>query len=92
MGLTWEMANQASGVQRVLVDLRVHYVKANGKHSPKVFKLKTVELAPRETIRFSKSLALTQLTTRIHYPGMHRIELLVNGRPYPLGRFHVTAG
>ena len=87
-----EVASQASGVQRVLVDLRVHYVKANGKQSPKVFKLKTVELAPKQTIAFSKTLALTQLTTRTHYPGLHRIELLVNGHAYPLGAFHVTAG
>ncbi len=87
-----EMASRASGVQRVLVDLRVHYVKANGTHSPKVFKLKTVELPPKGTIRFSKSLALTQLTTRTHYPGRHRIELLVNGQAYPLGEFQVTAG
>ena len=87
-----EVASQASGVQRVLVDLRVHYVKANGKQSPKVFKLKTVELAPKHTIAFSKTLALTQLTTRTHYPGLHRIELLVNGHAYPLGAFHVTAG
>ncbi|MGC3975932.1 MAG: hypothetical protein QM771_16345 [Nitrospira sp.] len=85
------MANRASGLQRVLVDLRVHYVKANGKHSPKVFKFKAVELAARETLRFSKSLALAQLTTRTHYPGKHRIELLVNGQAYPLGEFHVTA-
>ena len=87
-----EMASQASAVQRVLVDLRVHYVKANGRHSPKVFKLKTVELLPKGTIRFSKSLALTQLTTRTHYPGLHRLELLVNGQAYPLGEFHITAG
>lgn len=92
VGITCEVASQASGVQRVLVDLRIHYVKANGKQSPKVFKLKTVELAPKETIRFNKSLALTQLTTRTHYPGPHRIELLVNGHAYPLGAFHVTAG
>jgi len=39
-----------------------------------------------------KSLALTQLTTRTHYPGLHRIELLVNGHAYPLGVFHITAG
>ncbi|HNA47164.1 MAG TPA: DNA alkylation repair protein [Nitrospira sp.] len=92
VGVTWEVANQASGGQRVLLDLRVHYLKANGKHSPKVFKFKTVELAARETLRFSKSLALTQLTTRTHYPGLHRIELLVNGHAYPLGVFHITAG
>lgn len=91
VNIACEMANQASGMQRLLVDLRVHYVKANGKQSPKVFKLKTVELARRETIRFTKSLALAQLTTRTHYPGRHRIELVVNGRAYPLGAFHVTA-
>ena len=92
VGIMCEVASQASGVQRLLVDLRVHYVKANGKSSPKVFKLKTVELAPKQTIAFSKTLALTQLTTRTHYPGLHRIELLVNGHAYPLGAFHVTAG
>ncbi|ODT46275.1 MAG: DNA alkylation repair protein [Nitrospira sp. SCN 59-13] len=92
VGLTCEVANQASGVQRVLVDLRVHYVKANGKHSPKVFKLKMLELAAQETVRFSKSLALTQLTTRTHYPGLHRLELLVNGHAFPLGEFHISAG
>lgn len=92
VNISCEVANQASGRQRVLVDLRVHYLKANGKHSPKVFKLKTVELAPMESIRLSKSLALTQFTTRTHYPGIHRIELLMNGCAYPLGRFHVTAG
>ncbi len=91
VGITCEMVNQATVMQRVLVDLRVHYVKANGRHSLKVFKLKTVELAPRETIRLSKSLALTQLTTRTHYPGAHKIELLVNGHAHPLGAFHVTA-
>ena len=92
VGIMCEVASQASVVQRLLVDLRVHYVKANGKPSPKVFKLKTVELAPKQTIAFSKTLALTQLTTRTHYPGLHRIELLVNGNAYPLGTFHVTAG
>ena len=91
VAIACEMASQASRVQRVLVDLRVHYVKANGTHSPKVFKLKTVALAPKEIIRFSKSLALRQLTTRTHYPGLHRIELLVNGHAHPLGEFHVTA-
>lgn len=90
--ISCDVANQASGAQRLLVDLRVHYVKANGKQSPKVFKLKTVELPPKGTIRLSKSLALTQFTTRTHYPGLHRIELLVNGHAYPLGQFHVTAG
>lgn len=89
VAITCEIVNQSSVPQRVLADLRVHYVKANGTNSPKVFKLKAVELAPRETVQVSKSLSLAQLTTRRHYPGTHRVEVLVNGRAHPLGTFQL---
>ncbi|MBI4000397.1 MAG: DNA alkylation repair protein [Nitrospira defluvii] len=90
--LACELANTASTVQRVLVDLRVRYIKANGAHRSKVFKLKTVELAPQEAVPLSKTLSLAQLTTRRHYPGRHNMELMVNGRAYPLGTFDLVQG
>jgi hypothetical protein len=34
--------------QSFLIDLAVHFVKANGNGSPKVLKLKHVDLPPRE--------------------------------------------
>ncbi len=90
--LACELVNTASRVQRLLVDLRVRYIKANGTHRPKVFKLKTVELAPREAVPLNKTLSLMQLTTRKHYPGTHHMELMVNGRAYPLGTFELLQG
>ena len=89
--ITCEIANRATVAQPVLVDLRVHYVKANGRTTPKVFKLKAVELPARAAVRLAKRLSLSQLTTRTHYPGLHRVELLVNGRPHWLGTFHLIA-
>ena len=65
-------------------------MKANGTTSPKVFKLKAVDLASCGAALFRKTLSLAQLTTRRHYPGTHRVEVLVNGRAYPLGVFHLT--
>ncbi len=88
--ITCEIANRVVGAQRLLVDLRVHYVKASGRTSPKVFKLKEVELAPREVVRFSKRLSLAQLTTRTHYAGKHQVEVLVNGRAYSIGSFQLV--
>src|ERR671915_514619 len=41
-----ELANESAAAQRLLVDLRVHFVKANGRTSPKVLKLKELELEP----------------------------------------------
>ncbi len=73
--------------QSLLVDLRVWYVKANGLARPKVFKLRALELAAGETVRLSKSLSLAQMTTRVHHPGEHAVEALVNGRPLALGHF-----
>src|SRR5690606_33606794 len=73
--------------QRLLVDLRVHYVKANGTTSPRVFKLKSVVLEPGGTASFRKSLSLADLTTRKHHEGRHRVEALINGRVVALGSF-----
>ncbi|NDL59573.1 DNA alkylation repair protein [Phytoactinopolyspora mesophila] len=64
----------------VLVDLRVHFVKANGSTSPKVFKGATFHLAPGETGSVSKRISLAQQSTRTHHPGEHSVEVLVNGQ------------
>lgn len=65
--------------QHFVVDYAVHHVKANGKTSPKVFKLKTVKLKPGETVELTKTQSFKKITTRKHYPGTHTIELLING-------------
>ncbi len=89
--IAFDLVNKLSRSQRVLADLRVHYQKANGKTGAKVFKLKSVELAPRASLHFEKKLSLADLTTRRHYPGRHRVEVLLNGRAVLIGDFHLTA-
>jgi 3-methyladenine DNA glycosylase AlkC len=84
---TVELANEGSSTEQLLVDLRVYFVKANGKPSPKVFKLKELELDPQTLARVTKTISLAQHTTRTHYPGHHRVEVLVNGRASGFGEF-----
>lgn len=84
------LAGNGSRQQRVMTDLCVHYVKANGKARPKVFKLRALELAPKARITIRKRLSLADLTTRKHYPGRHRVEVLLNGQAHPIGAFEVT--
>lgn len=91
VSITVEITNTDSQHQRNLIDLRIHFVKAKGKASPKVFKLKTVELAPRETIQLGKTISLADMTTRKHYAGTHPVEILLNGRTFPLGSFELAA-
>ncbi len=84
-----EIENPGAGDQAVLVDLRIHFMKANGRERPKVFKGGERRVAPggRTTIR--KTVSLAQHSTRTHYPGEHRVEILINGVTHSGATFEV---
>ncbi len=90
--ITCDVTNSLNQPQRVLVDLAVHYVKANGQTRAKVFKLSALDLAPGQTATLSKKLSLAEMTTRKHYPGLHRVEMMLNGQAQPLGAFELVQG
>ena len=87
---TAELANKGSTAQQLLVDLRIYFVKANGRPSPKVFVLKELEVEPGGSARLTKTISLAQHTTRTHYPGKHRVEVVGNGRVIGSGAFDVV--
>ncbi len=83
--------NPRARPQELLVDLAVHYRKAGGGSSQKVFKLKTVALSGKASVRLQKKLSLAEMTTRKHHAGVHAVEVLVNGAAMPLGEFTLVA-
>jgi 3-methyladenine DNA glycosylase AlkC len=89
--LSFEVESMARAPQRLLIDYAVHLVKANGSTRPKVFKLRTLTMQPGEKIVFSATVSLASMTTRRHYPGHHRIDVIINGTAHLLGEFEVTA-
>jgi len=85
--VSFEVRSTARHKQSLLIDFRVHYVKADGSTTPKVFKLDTVELDPSASVRFRKKISLRQMTTRVHCPGKHQVDVLANGVVLPAGTF-----
>ncbi|WNG48197.1 DNA alkylation repair protein [Archangium minus] len=85
-----QVTNTSRERQKALVDLAVHFVKANGASRPKVFKVSTVDLVPGASSTLEKTVSLAALTTRQHYPGAHRVDALVNGAAIPVGAFDVS--
>lgn len=65
--------------QKVVVDYAVHYRKANGTLSMKVFKLKNITLGKTETVSLSGKVDFKPITTRKYYPGQHLIAVHING-------------
>jgi hypothetical protein len=84
-----EIVNSQKSKQNILADLCIHFIKANGKSSPKVFKLNTYALLPGESARCGKKISLADLSTRKHYSGSHRVDLLLNDKATFLGSFHL---
>jgi 3-methyladenine DNA glycosylase AlkC len=74
------LTNDGDDAQDVVIDLLVHFVKATGKGSPKVFKWTTRRVPPGATITLEKTLPIRHVTTRQLYPGRHAVEVQVNGQ------------
>jgi len=91
MSLEFEVINTGQSAERFVIDYRVHFVKANSTTSAKVFKLSTIELEPGAGRTFTRRLSVQQRTTRTHYPGTHRVEVLVNGIQNPIDVFELQA-
>jgi 3-methyladenine DNA glycosylase AlkC len=87
--VSFSLSNRSAKSQKIMVDLVVYFVKARGTGA-KTFKMKALTLAPRGRAAVAKKIGLKQLTTRKHYPGVHRVEALLNGRRVALGSFTLT--
>ncbi|MEW2634566.1 DNA alkylation repair protein [Streptomyces sp. NPDC048389] len=88
----YEVTNTGSQAADLMIDYVVHHRKANGTLSPKVFKLTTRTLAPGERWSQVRRHSFRPISTRRYHPGLHRVQLQVNGRPYGLADFTLTPG
>lgn len=77
--------------QKLIIDYIVHHVKSNQTTSPKVFKLKTIELDGKQKMIVSKKHSLKPVTTRKYYSGKHAIEIQINGKPYAKASWDLKA-
>jgi 3-methyladenine DNA glycosylase AlkC len=89
--MTFTLRSTASTTQELLVDVAVHFVKARGVTGAKVFKLKRLTLGPREHADLQTSFSLAIHTTRVPQPGVHTVDVIVNGQRIAAGSFRVLA-
>ena len=88
--MTFGLRSTTARKQALLVDVAVHFVKARGVSSPKVFKLGRVTLGPRGRVTLKTSFSLAVHTTRVPRPGRHAVDVIVNGQAVRAGTFDVV--
>ena len=79
INFSFSVKSLSKAEQSLIVDYRIHFVRANGKSAIKVFKLKNVVLEAQETLGIEKSHHMKEITTREYYDGVHTIDIQING-------------
>lgn len=75
--------------QNLIIDYAIHHQKANGKTSPKVFKWKTLVLKENSDLDASRRHKIKKITTRVYYPGIHLVEIFINGISFGTKEFEL---
>ena len=76
---TFSILSNEKDLTRLRVEYAVYYVKANGKQSKKLFKITENSYASGKPYTFTRSQSFKNMTTRTHYPGQHKLAIVVNG-------------
>jgi 3-methyladenine DNA glycosylase AlkC len=65
---------------KLRLEYAVYYAKASGKQSRKIFQLKENTFESNKSYAFKREQRFQDFTTRKHYPGKHKIAVVVNGK------------
>lgn len=87
--LSLSLESTAAAPQKLVVDYAIDYVKSAGHSAAKVFKLKAFTLGAGEHHSIRREHSIRELTTRKHYPGTHRVHVLVNGEQLGSAEFEL---
>jgi len=88
--LIFSFAINAKEATKVRLEYAIDFMKANGKQNRKIFQLLESTMKANEKRQYVKAHAFVDLSTRKHYPGLHAVELMVNGVGQGKLEFEVT--
>lgn len=89
LSFSFEVLNTNRSAKKLRIEYIIHYLKKNGSHSKKVFKLTEKDLTPGPH-SFKRRHSLKQMTTRQHNPGLHILEIMINGSSLGKQKFNIT--
>lgn len=80
LDFSFSLSNQSKAAQKLRLEYGIYFLKKNGNHNLKVFKISERELSPKQEIKIEKSHSIRPISTRIYYEGEHYVSLIINGK------------
>ncbi|MEL6589961.1 MAG: DNA alkylation repair protein [Bacteroidota bacterium] len=79
LNFSFTLQHHAEESLKLRVEYGIYYMKANGKQNRKVFMITENQYEPGKTYSFERKQSFQNLSTRKHYPGPHRLVIIING-------------
>jgi 3-methyladenine DNA glycosylase AlkC len=79
LAFSFLVKNTGAQAHHVRLEYAIQYLTQSGKISRKVFKIKELEMKAGDSEAIARRQRFTDFTTRKHFPGTHRLEVLANG-------------
>ena len=86
-----EIKNEGKAAN-LMLDYVVHFVRGKGKTGKKVFKWKSLNMNANDELKLNKSHSFKKINTRRYYPGLHRVEVQINGEIVTSKKFELSIG
>ncbi|BFM17127.1 DNA alkylation repair protein [Maricurvus nonylphenolicus] len=90
LAFSFDIKRRGGELGKLRIEYGIDYQKANGSLSRKVFKVAEGQYNA-SNLSFQRRQSFRPMTTRKHYPGTHRVALLVNGVELALEEFELAA-
>ena len=87
LSFSFELVLRSKKEEKLRIEYAIYYVKANGSLSRKVFHLAAKTYQPNTVYHIKKQQRFQDFTTRKHYPGKHKIGILINGKEMAVKEF-----
>ena len=75
----FQIQNLAEENMLIRLEYGIFYLRKNGSHSKKVFKISERELAAGEVLNVKRKQSFKRISTRTFYPGQQAVSIILNG-------------
>lgn len=86
----FKLHSLSGSLGRCRIEYGIDYRKANGSLSRKIFKVSEGEYSD-QNLAVQRSQSFRPMTTRKHYPGEHRLAIIINGQELKCLKFELKA-
>lgn len=87
---TFDVQNNSKIAQTLRLEYAVHYLRNNGQHNKKVFKISERVFEPNEQQAITRKQSFKPITTRKFYAGTQRLSIIVNGKEFEVLAFELN--